>query len=133
MKKTKVGILGIGAIGSALSYFLMQNKKLHLSFYNRSPRLALKIKHNNLSSETPIACCSKVEQAQELDWLLICLKEYHFAKAESLLKKLISSNTKVAVIRNGLRLKVPLLTFTSEINILECIIDCPCQPDENQT
>jgi 2-dehydropantoate 2-reductase len=68
----------------------------------------------------------------KLDWLIICLKEHQFEEAKNLLQKLISRKTKIAIIRNGMELKEPLLPFATEDQILECMINCPTQPDKNQ-
>ena len=65
-----------------------------------------------------------------MDWLIICLKAYHFTAAKPLIERLIGPETKIAVIRNGLNLKEAILPFASDARILECIIDCPTQPND---
>ncbi len=130
-RKTTLGIFGIGAIGSAMAFYLSSNKKLQLRFFNRSPKEAIKIKYNNINNSFPINCKTKTEHKADLDWLFVCIKEHHFTEAEAFLKDLINPKTKIAVIRNGLRLKEPFLAFTKKENILECIIDCPCQPTKD--
>ncbi|HFA47937.1 MAG TPA: hypothetical protein ENJ95_02835 [Bacteroidetes bacterium] len=128
MKKTITGILGIGAIGSALAAALYKNKNIELKYYNRSPRDFIKIKIAGAEYIYPIDCQTNIAAGQQLDWLIICLKEYHFENAKEWLGKLIGASTKVAVIRNGLRLKEPVLEFCEEKNIVECMVDCPVQP-----
>lgn len=67
-----------------------------------------------------------------MDWLIICLKEHQYPEAQNWFQKLINPKTQIAVIRNGLNLKVPLLDFTVEKRILECMIDCPTQLKKNE-
>ncbi|GJM34228.1 MAG: 2-dehydropantoate 2-reductase [Saprospiraceae bacterium] len=131
MLKKNVGILGIGAIGSVISILLKDNKNLELGYFNRSVRKVVKIKRADVAIDMPIRCHTSVELDNPLDWLIICLKEYHFTKAKTWLKKLIDPSTKVAVIRNGLQLKEPILPFTTAGQILECMIDCPTQPGKD--
>lgn len=131
MKQNKVGILGIGAIGSVIASILNQNNRLSLFYYNRSPRSALKIKKNSSNIEIPIVVQTNFSSSPSLDWLIICLKEHHFVKAKTWLKQLIGPATKVVVIRNGLKLKEPILAYTTADKVLECLIDCPTQAIEN--
>ena len=69
--------------------------------------------------------------SKNLDWLIICLKEYHYSAAEKWFSDLISPVTKVAVVRNGIHLKEPLLPYCPADQILETMIDCPTQKIAN--
>ncbi len=122
-----VGIFGIGAIGSVISVELSKNKDLKLSFFNRSDKDVIQLKTEDTLVNLPLKLSHPDDIGLTLDWLIICLKAHQFEPALSDLKKLIQPNTKVAVIRNGLRLKAPLLPFIAPDDILECIIDCPTQ------
>ncbi|WP_074410087.1 MULTISPECIES: ketopantoate reductase C-terminal domain-containing protein [Aquimarina] len=125
----KIGILGLGAIGSVMSRILVAHPENEIFYYTRTPKSKIKIQFQDEKIEIPIN--SKKERSEELDWLLICLKEYHFDTANDKLAQLIGTNTKVAVIRNGIELKAPITPFTTDKNILECMIDCPTQPIED--
>lgn len=131
MNPLKVGILGVGAIGSVMAAIL-QHQDLSLRLYNRSSFDVIKIRKPALEISIPIQIHTSVDVPPALDWLIICLKEQHFTAAQSWFRQLISAHTKVAVIRNGLRLKDPILDFTTTDKILECMIDCPTQPIEKR-
>ncbi len=123
----KIGIFGMGCIGSVLSKYLLQNRGAHCYLFNRSPRDRIII---HLVNDVYIQAIelSEVDQIyRPLDWLIICLKEYHIKEASLLIKKLIGPNTKVAVFQNGINLSEPYEAFTDKRNILEAIIDCPTQ------
>jgi len=129
MKKSSVGILGIGAIGSVISSLLFEKEELELFHFNRSKKEEIKIKTPTKELAYPIDCQTDTIKKQKLKWLIICLKEHHYQDAKNWFEKLIDSKTKVAVIRNGLNLKTPILPFSDESQILECMIDCPTQLD----
>ena len=130
-KVTQVGILGIGAIGTIMSVLLIQNAALKVHLYSRTARAALKLKKGKDSLVYPVEVHTSVQQAPRLDWLIICLKMYHYANASDWLKKLISPQTKVVVIRNGIALKASVAPYAQENQILECMIDCPVQMEQD--
>ncbi len=130
MKKSSVGVLGVGAIGSVISSQLIENLGLELSHFNRSKKEEIKINTPFGEKAYPIDCQLVATKIYDLDWLVICLKEHHFKSAKNWFENLITSKTKVAVIRNGLNLKAPLLPFLDASQILECMIDCPTQLDK---
>ncbi|WP_282089222.1 ketopantoate reductase C-terminal domain-containing protein [Aquimarina algiphila] len=123
--KTHIGILGIGAIGSAISCLLKANTSLDLYFYNRTPKDTIRVRYNDIESEILLDDINNYNQ--KLDWLIICLKEHQYDNTTATLLKLVRPQTKLVSIRNGLYHKEPLLKYTKEENILECIIDCPTQ------
>lgn len=132
MKKTKVGILGIGAIGSIILTGLFKNEHLESFHFNRSKKEMTMVQFHDTFYSIPLDIKQDIYIPLKLDWLIICLKEHQFEDAKNLFQKLISRKTKIAIIRNGIELKEPLLPFTKEEHILECMINCPTQPDENQ-
>lgn len=123
----KIAIFGVGAIGSVLSFKL--NPLHEAYYYNRSGKSEIRIAENEKIKSKKIEL-SVAGRKVDLDWLVICLKEYHYNGAEEQLKCLIDAHTKVAVVRNGVNLKEPILKYTTEENILECMIDCPTQITE---
>lgn len=131
MEKVKVGILGIGAIGSVMVCHLAEQSNVELFLFNRTPKNQIQLKSPNHFFDFQITTHSNHVKKIELDWLIICLKEYHYKKATRWFPKLISPTTKVAIIRNGILLKAPLLPFAKASQILECMIDCPTQPQTN--
>jgi len=122
-----VALLGLGAIGSVIFSQLRNNEKLDIHCYNRSVKDTIRIDFNNERLSYFIDCQTNLNENVRFDWLIICMKEYHYSAAKDLLDSLISIDTKIAVIRNGLHLKDVILSFAPAENILECMIDCPVQ------
>ncbi len=129
--KNKIAIIGVGAIGSVITNALRSNPKNQLSFYTRSPKSEIKIEFEGKKITIPIECKSELGQDENLDWLIICLKAHQFKDAHHLFKALISKNTKVAIIRNGINLSKDIEPYTFTKNILPCMVDCPVQPMDN--
>lgn len=132
MEKIKVGLLGVGAIGSVIITGLFKNENLELHHFNRSKKEMAMVQFFDTFYSIPLNIQQDIFTPTKLDWLIICLKEHHFNNTTHLFQKLISRKTKVAIIRNGIELKNPLLPFAKENHILECMINCPTQPDKNQ-
>lgn len=129
--KNAIGILGIGAIGTVMAHQLQQQTTNELFYFSKTKKPSLQLISEANTIEIPIKVQTSISKPIALDWLIICLKEHHFKHAKSWFSKLIHSDTKIAVIRNGLNLKEPLLDFSTKDQILECMIDCPTEQDKS--
>jgi len=126
-----VGVFGIGAIGALLTKYIIADKINKYFFFNRSQKDEINIIFNGKEDTVKINL-SPIEN-HNLDWLIVCLKEYHVKGALSDLAVLINENTKVAVFQNGINLSSAYRAATRVEYILESIIDCPIQRiDTNQ-
>lgn len=120
-----IGIFGMGAIGSIVAKYLKQHAQNNYYYFNRSPRDRIQIQFNKEVTYLQIDLSNEIEE--ELDWLIVCLKEYHYKNAIPKLVKLILPKTKIAIFQNGINLSNHFLSFSDPSNLLETIIDCPCQ------
>ena len=120
-----VGIYGLGAIGSLVTKYLNSNTKNKYYYFNRSEKNEIKISFKDEMSSIQVELSSA--ENQNLDWLIICLKEYHIKSTLPNISKLINDKTKVAIFQNGINLSSPYLRLTKRANILETIIDCSVQ------
>lgn len=121
----KIGIFGIGAIGSVLVKYLVQNIDNELHYYNRTKHKSIKISYNQTAKEIPIEFSDEINI--KLDWLIICLKQYQIKDALQDIKELITHNTKLAIFQNGIKLSIPYEKIVSRNRILETTIDCPVE------
>ncbi len=121
-----IGIFGIGAIGSLITKYIIRNQQNRYFFFNRTTEKdVIRILFNEQQSKIPIEISTQIDQT--LDWLIICLKEYHIDGAENQLKELIGDNTKLAIFQNGMNLSDRYQHLANPNNLLETIIDCPVQ------
>ena len=121
----KIAIFGLGAIGSVLAKYLLANKNNQLSYFNRSLKSNVRIIFNEQLMSLPIEPINQNDGPY--DWVVVCLKTYHLAKAKKSIEKLIAPKTKVAIFRNGLNLQDDFSDIIPTSNIIETIIDCPTQ------
>lgn len=84
-----IGIFGVGAIGTVVAFALNQNHNIY--YFNRSDKITLNLiaPDNKLRSKN--INLSKTEDNLNLDWLIICIKEYHYEKAINDISTLISA------------------------------------------
>jgi len=123
----RIGIFGVGCIGSIIAKYLHLSDLISIYYFNRSQKSQIKISHKNHRFSLNIQIQKLQEFDDKLDWLIVCLKEYDLQNAFPDIRKLIHSEIKIAVFRNGLDLKNGFSKFIPAKQILETIIDCPAQ------
>ncbi len=121
----KVGIFGIGAIGSVLTKYLIRNVDNEYHFFNRTKNKSISITHMQQVDEIPLDFSKGLNT--NLDWLIVCLKEYQVKEALADIQKLVGHQTKLAIFQNGLNLSMPYNGFAESKRVLETIIDCPME------
>jgi 2-dehydropantoate 2-reductase len=123
-----IGIIGIGAVGSFVISQLLT--EYNLSFFNRSDKSFVKVKTFYKNLVIPISLSTSGQNKIDFDWLIVCVKEDQTNEIVKTVGELVNTNTKLVVIRNGMKLKDPFLDLVPEEQILPCSIDCSIQPDE---
>ena len=88
VSKQLVGILGIGAIGSVMAKELSLNQNLELFFFNRSEKKEIQVQFKDKIHQLSTINSNEISAENQLDWLVICLKEYHFEGAKNWFKKM---------------------------------------------
>ena len=121
----RIGIFGIGAIGSVLLNYLRQNEDNELYQFNRTTFDSLSLTHTHQEFSLPITLSNLDDY--NLDWLIICIKEYHVNSAIVDIQKLVNKKTKLAIFQNGINLSNQFIEVSEPNNILETIIDCPVE------
>lgn len=119
----KIGIFGIGSIGSILVKYLDRNIDNKIYYYNRTQHKSISISYNQTTQEIPIEFYDK--KNIKLDWLIVCIKKYQIEEAIQDIKELITFNTKLVIFQNGIELSAPYEKLISKSRILETTIDCP--------
>lgn len=120
-----IGIFGIGAIGSLITKNIIRNQANKYFFFNRSEKKSITIQFEETEAIIVIDVSAEIEFP--LDWLIVCLKEYHVQGALPKLRQLINTDTKLAIFQNGINTSQPYLQFVDPANVIEAIIDCPIQ------
>lgn len=128
----RIGILGMGAIGHLMAAQFLEKSGVQLHFLSRRPlRKFSFLSDEGKRTDQPIQTITQPE-AVSLDWLLVCLKTYHYSGASNWFTEMIGAKTKVVVLRNGLDLGEPLLPYAEPSKILPCLVDAPTQYDTRE-
>lgn len=121
----KIGIVGMGAIGAVLAKYLIRNIDNQYYFFTRTKHQSISVEFDH--NEDDILLNLPHEKRVKLDWLIICLKEYHIKEAIPDIQSLIDDQTKLAIFQNGIDIAKPYCRLTNETLILETVIDCPVE------
>lgn len=121
----RIGIFGVGAIGSVLANYLSQNQNNQLHFFNRTEHQSVKLKYKQKENEILLKPLNQF--TTKLDWLVICVKAHQVAEAKKDIEKLISKQTKLAIFQNGINLSNPYRDLILKSSVLESVIDCPTE------
>ena len=126
-KVIDIGVLGFGAIGHLLAAQFWEKSGFQLHFFNRSERNHFRFQsYLGRLIDSPIQCHTQPTPIK-LDWLLVCLKAYHYPAAAGWFTELIHPTTRVVVLRNGLDLAAPLMSYTGTDMVLPVLVDSPTQ------
>jgi len=128
--KIKVAVVGTGAIGTVIGHALYNRTDLELYFLNRSPRTTLTLQYREKTVFIPVQL-SDPGDLPVLNWCIVCLKEYQYAKARPILSQVLSPSTNAVVLRNGLKHQQSLAGLHPEQKIVPAIIDAPTQGRES--
>lgn len=120
-----IGIFGLGAIGSLLTKYLKQNKGNRCSYFSKTKKEKISIKYQGQIEHHMVSLSNQEEH--DLDWLIVCLKEYQLAQALPRLQALIKDKTKVVIFQNGINISTAYTSSTNAEVVIETIIDCPVQ------
>jgi 2-dehydropantoate 2-reductase len=123
----KIGILGIGAIGTVVAYELGCDPFHQLYYFNRSERNALRLVLPDQQLITRSISCSAIADSPVLDWLFVCIKAHQIATALPQVRPLIGDDTQIVVIRNGLNFRNDWAAVGLAKQVLPVLIDCPTQ------
>lgn len=124
-----IGIFGIGAIGSLMSKYIIQNKRNKCFYFNRSEKKSIRITFEEQECNITLELSDEIDE--KLDWIIVCIKEYHIENAILQLKKIIDDGTKLVIVQNGINITLPYRQIVDSENILETIIDCSVERTSN--
>lgn len=129
IKKTKIGVLGIGAVGAYFGGLLCekysQSDEIEIIFISTA-RSEAAIKKNGLKMILPSGqkivhpnlISSSSAEIPVLDYLLVCVKSYDLEESLGSLKHCISSETMILPLQNGVDSSERIQAVLSEGNIM---------------
>ena len=107
---------------------MLQHKSNNIDLYNRTPRSQIQVTYANSTFQKSIDISNYPKQGKLYSLLILCLKEHQILDAIIEWKSLISKDTHVLIIRNGINHIHQVKEFFESNTITPAIIDCPTQP-----
>jgi 2-dehydropantoate 2-reductase len=127
MARTRIALIGPGAIGATVAAWLAQSPGLALTLCARTP-------FDRLEIETPDGPISAVPEiltdparAEPADWVLVCTKTYEVAGTARWLAPLLGPETRVAVLQNGVEHVARFSPYLPAARIVPAMVDIPAE------
>jgi 2-dehydropantoate 2-reductase len=126
--RTRVALIGPGAIGGTLAAWLGENAKLDVTICARTPfaQLVVDVPGDRTLRSTPRVLVDPAK-AEPVDWILSVTKTSDTTRASRWMKPLSSAETKLAVIQNGVEHVERLAPIFPRECILPVIVDIPAE------
>ncbi len=99
---SRIALIGPGAIGGTVGFALLeQGHDLVVCANQKFSELALTRSDSGERRAHAVEVITSPAQAQPADWVLVCVKSHQTASIAPWLKSAVDSNSKVAVLQNG--------------------------------
>jgi 2-dehydropantoate 2-reductase len=120
-----IAIIGPGAIGGSVAAWLAQDPSNRVTVCARSPldHLEVETPYGHITASPTVL--TSPAGARPVDWVLITTKAYDAAGAATWLDALVGSDTRVAVLQNGVEHVERFSPYLPAARILPVIIDLP--------
>ncbi|SFB36744.1 2-dehydropantoate 2-reductase [Rhizobium sp. NFR07] len=102
MGRRKVAVVGLGGIGGVAAACLSLSGDNDVTVCARRPIDALTFDHNDDSVRIALNTLTDPQQAEPVDWVVLCTKAQDTASAAPWLERLCTLHTAVAVLQNGI-------------------------------
>jgi 2-dehydropantoate 2-reductase len=126
-ERTSIALIGPGAIGATVACWLAQSPEIDLTICARTPfeRLIFETPGGKIEAEPPVL--TEPALARPVDWALVATKTYDAPAAALWLEKLVGSETRVAVLQNGVEHVERFAPYIPAERILPVMVDIPAE------
>jgi 2-dehydropantoate 2-reductase len=101
MRRHRIAIVGVGAIGGAIAADLFDTGSNDLELFSRTPFDELVVHHPDGTSRVRLPARNDASQCRPVDWVLLATKAHQSPNARPWLDALCDEDTIVAVLQNG--------------------------------
>lgn len=121
----RIAVIGPGAVGGTLAAWLAQAHDVTLCVRTAFERLQVETP-DGLLAETPTVLTDPASAAP-VDWVLVTTKTYDAAGAAAWLSHLVGSQTRVAVLQNGVEHVERFSPYLPAERITPAVVDIPAE------
>ena len=123
----RIAVIGPGAVGGVIAAWLAQNPDLAVE-------VCVRTAFDRLEVETPggpLTATPRVltapDQASKVDWAIVTTKTYDAAATGAWLARLVGSDTRVAVLQNGVEHVERFTPYVAAERITPAVVDIPAE------
>ena len=123
----RIAVIGPGAVGGVIAAWLAQNPALDVEVCARTPfdRLEVETPGGPLTA-TPRVLTAP-DQAEPVDWAIVTTKTYDAVATGAWLARLVGSDTRVAVLQNGVEHVERFTPYVPAARITPAVVDIPAE------
>ena len=119
---TRIAVVGLGSIGSVAAGHLAATGRHSVIACARRPIERVVIEAPNEAVEVPLQAITDPEQAEPVDWVLLCTKAHQTPSAAQWLARLCRRSTRVAVLQNGIGQAARTAPFVGEAAVVPTVV-----------
>lgn len=120
-----IALIGPGALGGVVAAWLAQNREIGVTICARTPLSGLRVKTpDKIITANPRVLLDPGE-ALPVDWVLVATKVYDVASTRPWLRHLVSAETRVAILQNGVEHVERFAPFVPMAQIVPAVVDIP--------
>ena len=123
----RVAIVGVGAIGGALSGLLDRPGERQLTLCTRRPMPELTVTWPDGETRVRGRNLTVPESAGPVDWVIVATKTYDADSAAAWFPALCAQGAPVAVVQNGVEHRRHFLPYVAPERLLPVVINCPVE------
>ncbi|HVX76556.1 MAG TPA: 2-dehydropantoate 2-reductase [Bradyrhizobium sp.] len=121
-ERSNIAVIGLGAIGGIVAGLLYATGRHNIVACARRPIDRLIVERPDRTIEAPLRALTDPARAEPQDWVLLCTKAQDTAACEPWLRRLCGTNTRVAVLQNGIGQVERLAPMVGRASIVPTVV-----------
>lgn len=117
-----IAVVGLGAIGGVIAGSLAALGRYDVTVCARTPIHRLIVERPDDTVDIPVRALTKFEDAEPVDWVLLCTKAHQTPMVAKWLARLCGPRTRVAVLQNGIGHAERLAPYVGAATVVPTIV-----------
>lgn len=117
-----IAVVGLGAIGGVIAGSLAALGRYDVTVCVRTPIHRLIVERPDDTVDIPVRALTKFEDAEPVDWVLLCTKAHQTPMVAEWLARLCGPRTRVAVLQNGIGHAERLAPYVGAATVVPTVV-----------